>query len=198
MKLGLTGGIACGKSTVSDILVRHGAALVDADVIARQVVAPGQPALQELVNQFGTAILTPDGVLHRKRLAELIFQHPEQRKVVESILHPPIRLQMKSQIKEIEGNYPHQLIVVVIPLLYESNLSPIADEVMVVYIPEALQRERLMARDQLSFEQADQRIRAQMSIEIKKQKADVVIDNQGSLSQTQSQIIAWLMKKGYA
>lgn len=198
MKLGLTGGIACGKSTVSDILAHHGAALIDADVIAREVVEPGHPVLQAVVNHFGTDILTAEGTLDRKRLAERIFESPEQRKILESILHPPIRARMKSKIEEIEATHPHQLIVVVIPLLYESGLDPMVDEVMVVYVSEAIQRERLMARDHLSYEQAERRIQAQLSIEIKKQKADVVIDNQGSISQTQSQLMAWLVKKGYA
>ena len=198
MILGLTGGIACGKSTVSDMLHTYGAIIIDADVIARQVVEPGHPALQQITSHFGEGILTAQGTLDRKKLAQLIFQDQSQRKIMESILHPLIRAQMKKQVEEFSTSNPDKLIVVSIPLLFESNLSYFVDQVMVVYVPESTQLERLQARDQLTPEQATQRIQAQLSIEIKKNQADFVIDNQGSLENTEKQVVEWLKEMRYA
>jgi dephospho-CoA kinase len=198
MIVGLTGGIACGKSTVSDMLHKYGAIIIDADVIARQVVEPGHPALQQITSHFGEGILTAERTLDRKKLAQLIFQDQSQRKIIENILHPLIRGQMKKQIEEFSTTNPEKLIVVSIPLLFESELEYMVDQIMVVYVPQSIQIARLQERDQLTAEQALQRIQAQLPIETKKNLADFVIDNQGSLKDTEQQIVDWLRKMRYA
>lgn len=194
MKLGLTGGIASGKSTVSAILVKQGALLIDADEVAREVVLPGSLALAAIAERFGNEVLLPDGSLHRKRLGEIVFQDERERKALEAITHPAIRVRMNELALEYEQSQPDKLIIVDIPLLYESNMQSMFDGVIVVYIPRALQMVRLMKRDGLSEEQAIQRLNAQMNIEDKRLKADYVIHNAGDMEQTEQQVLA-LMKQ---
>lgn len=194
MKLGLTGGIASGKSTVSAILVKQGALLIDADEVAREVVLPGSPALAAIAERFGNNILLPDGSLHRKRLGEIVFRDEQERKALEAITHPAIRARMNELAIEYEQTEPDKLIIVDIPLLYESNMQSMFDGVIVVYVPRAMQIDRLMKRDSLSEEQAIQRLNAQMNIEDKRLKADYVIHNDGDIEQTEKQVLA-LMKQ---
>lgn len=196
MKIGLTGGIATGKSTVSKMLVQRGALLVDSDQIAREVVLPGSPVLAQVAQRFGQAILHSDGSLHRKKLGEIIFSDAEARKDLEAILHPPIKTIQLERIMQFEQEHPNRLVVVDIPLLYESNAQHRFSEVMVVYVPQSIQIERLMKRDQITEEQAIARLSSQMSIEEKKNLADVVIDNSGTLEQTEDQIDAFWKRKG--
>jgi dephospho-CoA kinase len=198
MNIGLTGGIACGKSTVSAMLVRRGALLIDADRIAREVVEPGSPVLARVASQFGQAVLHPDGSLNRKKLGEIIFADADARKSLEGLLHPSIRALMRERKDAFEQLYPDKLIVVDVPLLYESGLQAMYDEVMVVYVPESIQLERLMLRDQLSREQATERLLSQMSIELKKERADILIDNRGTLEDTEQQIDDFWLGKGLA
>ncbi|NMO95474.1 dephospho-CoA kinase [Paenibacillus lemnae] len=188
MNIGLTGGIATGKSTVSSMFLRKGALLVDADVIAREVMLPGHPVLAEVAAHFGSGILLPDGHLDRKRLGEIVFNEPQERLVLNGITHPAIRGEIKRQIEEHEQKSPDRLIVVDIPLLFESNLQALYDQTVLVYVPRTLQLDRLMKRDGLSLEQAESRVNSQMDIEEKKKLADVVIDNSGSLDDSQSQV----------
>lgn len=196
MNIGLTGGIACGKSTVASMLVRRGAILIDADQIAREVVLPGSPVLARVAEHFGQAVLLEDGSLNRKRLGEIVFNDPAAREQLNGILHPPIRAIMKERMRENETLHPDKLVVVDVPLLYESKLESMFDEVLVVYVPREVQLKRLMERDRLSLEQAEQRLRAQLPIELKKQRADYVIDNQGSLQETERQVDAFCRRKG--
>lgn len=196
MNIGLTGGIASGKSTVSQLLVEKGAHLVDADQIAREVVKPGHSVLTRVVSHFGQSILHKDGTLNRKRLGDIIFRDPLQKKALESILHPPIRAMMLERMRTLEQKHPGHLVVVDVPLLFESNLARLFEEVWVVYIPEHIQLERLMRRNQLSETKALSRIRAQMPIEKKKELADIVIDNSGSIKRTKQQIEQQWMRKG--
>lgn len=188
MNIGLTGGIATGKSTVAKMLVQRGAMLIDLDQIAREVVAPGQPALAQIAERFGQAILQPDGSLDRKRLGAIVFADEERRKELEQITHPAIRSVMKTRMQEYERDHPDKLVVVDVPLLFESGLSPMYDRVVVVYVPRSEQLRRLMERDKLTREDAEKRLNAQMDIEQKKRLADVVIDNSGSLEETERQI----------
>jgi dephospho-CoA kinase len=197
MKIGLTGGIASGKSTVSDMLVKYGARLIDADQVAREIVAPHHAVWHQIVEHFGADIVLPSGQLDRKKLGTLIFQNPKARQYLNDLMHPPIRALIRSRIEAYAHTDPEQLIVVAIPLLYESGLEPDYDEVMVVYVPPIQQMERLMARDQLTLDQAEQRIQAQMPIDLKKERADSVIDNQGSLADTEKQVVDWLTRKGF-
>ncbi|RTE11552.1 dephospho-CoA kinase [Paenibacillus whitsoniae] len=196
MNIGLTGGIACGKSTVSGMLVSRGALLVDADQIARDVVQPGSPVLEQVAAHFGQAVLNPDGSLNRKKLGELIFGSEEQRKALEGILHPPIRARMRSQMAAYEREQPDKLVVVDVPLLFESGLASMFEATLVVYVPREVQLERLIARDALTEAQAALRLEAQMGIEEKRKLADFVIDNSGTLEQTMEQVEHFLTEKG--
>ena len=190
MNIGLTGGIATGKSTVSSLMVRKGALLVDADVIAREVMLPGHPVLAEVAAHFGQVILLPDGQLDRKKLGEMIFNNPEQRLALNRITHPAIRREIRSRMEAYEAAEPDRLVVVDIPLLYESELQSLFSGVLVVYVPRAVQLERLMRRDGITEEQALARLNSQMDIELKKDMADYVIDNSGSLAETGRQLDA--------
>jgi dephospho-CoA kinase len=196
MNIGLTGGIACGKSTVASMLVNQGAILIDADQLAREAVMPGSSALQQIVERFGPEMMLPDGTLHRKALGALIFKEPAARKDLEAITHPLIRQAMWDQMHQAEEACPDKLIVVDVPLLYESKLQGYYQKVMVVYVPEKVQLQRLIERDGLSLEAAEQRLQAQMPIEQKKLLADIVIDNSGSLADTEKQIQKFWQRKG--
>jgi len=188
MNIGLTGGIATGKSTVSRLLAERGAAIIDADVIAREIMEPGHPVLAAVSERFGPGVLNTDGTLNRKKLGEIVFSNPEERKALEALTHPAIRAEMKQRMEELEAADPHRLVVADIPLLYESGLDPLYERIMVVYVPREVQLTRLMLRDELSKEAAEQRINAQMDIEIKKERADILIDNSGGLEETKRQI----------
>ncbi|WP_434751944.1 dephospho-CoA kinase [Paenibacillus amylolyticus] len=196
MNIGLTGGIATGKSSVSAYLASKGALLIDADVIAREVMLPGHPVLAAAVQRFGQAILNEDGTLDRKKLGSIVFHHPEERKALEAITHPAIRKEMRDRATAYELNHPDKLVVSDIPLLYESGLEDGFAEIMVVYVPRAVQLERLMSRDQMNRADAEARIAAQMDIERKKERADIVIDNSGSWTQTEQQLQSFLTHKG--
>lgn len=196
MNIGLTGGIACGKSTVAAMLVRRGALLVDADRIAREVVEPGTPVLAQVIERFGADLLQEDGSLNRKKLGERIFGDPEARRDLEQLLHPPIRATMRERMRAYQSEFPDRLVVVDIPLLYESGLQSMVEQVMVVYVPREVQLTRLIARDGLSPEQAEQRLQSQMPIEEKRRLADILIDNTGSLEETEKQIDAFWTERG--
>jgi dephospho-CoA kinase len=187
---GLTGSIATGKSTVSAFLEDAGAVIVDADKIARDVVQHGQPAWQDIVNHFGRTILLPDGEINRPRLGDIIFNDPEQKKILNAIVHPRVTAETTARLEDIEKSCPNAVVILDIPLLVETETRRDFDEIIVVYVPEALQIQRLMARDSLTHEQALARIRSQMPIEEKKRHATVVIDNSGSREETRIQTIA--------
>lgn len=198
MNIGLTGGIATGKSTVSQMLVERGAALIDADVIAREIMEPGHPVLAEVVERFGRDILLPDGRLDRKKLGAIVFSDSGQRKLLESITHPAIRAEMKGRMANIEAAEPRRLVVADIPLLFESGLEGLYEQIMVVYVPRPIQLERLMLRDRLTLEQAEARLQAQMDIEEKRERADVLIDNSRGKEETERQVDAFWRDKGLA
>lgn len=189
--LGLTGGIATGKSTVANYLAKKGLPIIDADVGAREVVEPRSEGLRRIVEMFGEEMLLADGSLDRKRLGELIFSQKEKRQLLNSTLHGLIRewIQTKTELLVEEGV---PLIVWDIPLLYETNNKVDCDAVMVVYVPEELQIQRLMNRNKLTLEQAKNRIHSQMPIEEKKVKADILINNSGSIEDTYLQLDSWL------
>ncbi|MEF3307534.1 dephospho-CoA kinase [Paenibacillus sp. GYB004] len=196
MNIGLTGGIACGKSTVAAMLVRRGAILIDADQIAREVVLPGAPALGAVAERFGESVLNEDGSLNRKALGEIVFKEEAARKDLEAILHPQIRATMKERMDETNRLTPDKLVVVDVPLLFESKLEFMFEETLLVYIPRELQLVRLMERDGISAEQAERRLAAQMPIDDKRALADAIIDNSGTLEQTERQIDQYWTRKG--
>ncbi|WP_270179547.1 dephospho-CoA kinase [Alkalihalobacillus sp. CinArs1] len=187
MKIGLTGGIASGKSTVAEMLRTLSIPVIDADVIAREVVEPGEPALEEIVRVFGEEVRTDDGYLDRKRLGSVIFSNNEKRSLLNEIMHPAIRKRMLAEAKAYEES-GHKHVVLDIPLLFESKLSYLVDRTLVVYVDSKTQLERLIERDKSSKEEAVQRIRSQIPIEEKRQLADKVIDNTGTREATEKQL----------
>ena len=194
MKLvGLTGGIASGKSTVAEILERQGAAIINADVLAREVVEPGRQAWTEIVNTFGTAVLQPDRALDRQKLRAIIFDDPAARKKLESIIHPQVRALAEQRIRE-HAAAGYAVIVYEVPLLFEGNLQEWLRPVILVACDVDTQRKRLQSRDNLSAVQAQKHIEAQMSLEEKRRLADYVIENNGSLEDLERQVQAVLEK----
>lgn len=189
MIIGLTGGIATGKSTVSQMFAKRGAAIIDADVIARQVVEPETEGLAQVVAHFGKQVLDEEGRLNRPALASIIFQNEKKREKLNSILHPLIRQEMLERTEEIKKKDPHQIVIWDVPLLLEGKkMTQFVKKIIVVYIPESIQLKRLMLRNGLTEEEARARIRAQLNIEEKRKMADFVIDNSGSLSETERQV----------
>ena len=164
--LGITGGIASGKSTVVNVFRSYDFPIVDGDVVARRVVEPETPGLLALVNVFGDSIITPEGTLDRKKLGSLIFQDETERKKLNQTLEPFIRSEIDRQIEIAKKNSP--LVIADIPLLYESDYKKQMDAVAVVYTDQSTQLKRLMARNQLSEVEAMNRINSQMSLEEKK------------------------------
>ncbi|MGA8942602.1 MAG: dephospho-CoA kinase [Thermoactinomyces sp.] len=188
MLLGLTGSIATGKSTVSAMLRRKGAYIIDADQVAREVVEPGSEGLKRIVAHFGEEMLDNEGKLDRARLGSVIFQDPVKRKTLNRLLHPLIMQTMQLQTDTIRQENRQAMIVWDVPLMYEENLTPYVEAVILVYVPREIQLERLMKRNSLSKEEALKRIDAQMDIEEKKKLADYIIDNCGTLSDTERQV----------
>ena len=182
---GLTGGIASGKSTVSGFLADAGARIIDADKIARIVVEPGAPAYDDILSFFGSAILQPDGQIDRERLGDIIFNDPDKKRRLNAIVHPRVFEQSAQRIAEIAAQDPDAVVIMDIPLLLEAGMERDLAEVIVVYVPEPLQLERLMKRDGIGKKAAMARIRSQMHIEKKRKRATIVIDNSGSRKDTQ-------------
>ena len=183
---GLTGGIASGKSTVSAFLKDAGAIIVDADKIAREVVQKGLPAWLEIVNAFGQSILLPDGEINRILLGDIIFNDSAQKQVLNQIVHPWVFAETATRLTEIEKKKLNAVVILDVPLLIESGMDTGLSDVIVIYVPEPVQIQRLMTRDALTQEQALVRIRSQLSIEEKKKRATIVIDNSNSLENTRS------------
>lgn len=181
MIIGLTGGIATGKSTVARLLEERGFHVIDADQVARDVVKPGEAALNDIVHHFGDEMLRDDGRLDRKRLGKRIFGDEEARKKLEAILHPRIRERMLEAIQKALKNQ-HDPVIVDVPLLFETGWDRLTDAIIVVMAPPDVQLKRLMARDALTEEEARQRIQAQWPLEEKVKRADWVIDNRGDLN----------------
>jgi dephospho-CoA kinase len=188
--VGLTGGIATGKSTVSKLLAAAGALIIDADQVARDVVRPGLPAWKSVVAQFGPGILTTDGGIDRDRLGAMIFNDPARKAALEQIIHPAVGAAMARQLAEIAENAPDSVVVLDVPLLYEAKMEAGLEGVIVVYAPDDIQLQRLMQRNGLSREDALARIAAQMPVAEKCRRADIVIDNSGSLEATRTQVAA--------
>jgi len=196
-RIGLTGGIACGKSTVAAMLAARGARIVDADRIARDVVEPGKPAFRRVVERFGQAVVGPDGVLDRKALGRIVFADEQKRRELESIVHPFILQEIEYQSEIAQSETPGLPVIVDVPLLFELGMKDRFEEVVLVYAPEHIQLQRLMRRDGLDAEEARRRLAAQWPIERKRLLADVVIDNSGTLTDTERQVEAYWRKKGW-
>ena len=184
--LGLTGGIGSGKTIVGKMFAQLGAEIIDADQLARDVVEPGQPALGEIVERFGPDVLQVDGRLDRARLGGIVFADAAARAALNAITHPRIRERMAAAVsarKDRSG-----VLILVIPLLYESARTALVEAVMVVWVDPQTQLRRLLERGGLTDEQARQRIAAQMPLDQKRALADHVIDNRGTPEETRRQV----------
>ncbi|WP_421616954.1 dephospho-CoA kinase [Brevibacillus sp. TJ4] len=193
MIIGLTGGIATGKSTVTGMLRERGIPVIDADQIAREVVEPGKPAYAAIVQHFGREVLQPDETLDRKRLGEIVFSDESQRQKLNAIVHPEVRRVMLEEAKAAEQNGA-PIVFMDIPLLFESKLQYMVEKIAVVYAPPDMQLARMMERDELEEEQAVKRLRAQFPIDQKKQEADFLIDNSRTREETEKQVEDMLAK----
>lgn len=189
--VGLTGGIASGKSTVSTMLAELGAYIIDTDKIAHAVVMPKQPALLAIIDHFGSRVMLPDGNLNRELLGDIIFKNPEERSCLEKIIHPYIEKQVNESIRQAE-KLGHTVVVIDVPLLFEAGWQHRVDEIWVVYVDLKIQVSRLIARNQLTYEQAMERINSQLNIEEKAKRSHVVIDNTLNRENTRAQVnAAW-------
>jgi len=182
--VGLTGGIASGKSTVTKMFEREGGYIIDTDVLSRVVVEPGTPGWKEVVDYFGREILNSDRTLNRKKLGEIVFSNSEKRKKLEYILHPKIYEEKSRCIKEISEKDERAIVIVDIPLLVEVKKHKTVDKVILVYVSPRIQIERIMKRDGFSLEDARRRISSQMPITSKVKYAHYIINNEGSLDKT--------------
>jgi dephospho-CoA kinase len=189
--IGLTGGIASGKSTVAKMLKRLGAAIVDADALSREVVEPGRDAWKAIVESFGADVLQPDGTLDRQKLRATIFDNPTARKKLESIIHPRVRALAEERISQ-HAAAGYDIVVYEVPLLFEGRLHDWLRPVILVACSVAVQKQRLEQRDRLSAEEAQKHIAAQMSLEEKRRLADYVIENDGDLEDLERQVQAVL------
>ncbi|EAE8345517.1 dephospho-CoA kinase [Listeria monocytogenes] len=189
--IGLTGSVATGKSTVSSLIQQAGIPVVDADVAARKVVEPGTEGLKEIVAYFGEEILLEDGTLNRAKLGEIIFKDKEKREKLNEITHPRVKDYML-EARERFFEAGEELVFFDIPLLFESHLESLVDQIIVVWTTPETELKRLMERNNLTKEAALARIDSQMKIDEKAKKADFVINNNESLEKTQKQVYTFI------
>lgn len=193
MIIGLTGSIASGKSTVAEMLAAHHLPIVDADLIARQVVAPGSETLAKIAQAFGADVIAEDGSMDRAKVGAIIFHDEKMRQVLNEIIHPAIRAEMLRQRDEYIANGA-KVVIMDIPLLFESKLQHFVEKILVVSVSEDVQLNRLMARNGFTEEEARARIATQMPVREKAQLADAVIQNDGTIEATAKQVDTLLRK----
>lgn len=189
-RIGLTGGIATGKSTVANMLTELGAFVIDADLVAREIVRHGCPAWHDIVFWFGRDVLRPDGEIDRARLGQIVFRDEQARLKLNQFTHPRVIARIDSILAELAERGHAEPVVLDVPLLIESGMTGSVDEVWLVVAHPDVQLERLMSRNQLDRDDALSRIAAQMPLEQKRKFADHVIDNSGSTQETRQQVIA--------
>jgi dephospho-CoA kinase len=188
LKVVLTGGIASGKSTVSRIFASFGAKVLDADEVAREVLLPGQPAWTKLRRAFGQEFFHSDGTVKRKQLRKLVFADPEKRSQLNAIVHPEVMKEINRRSEILSSSVQTGVLLVDVPLLLEVGVANRFDKVVVVYVRKSVQINRLQQRDGISEEEAKQALKAQMALSKKVEQADYVIDNSGTLEETQAQV----------
>ena len=188
LKVGLTGGIASGKSTVSRIFAGFGAKVLDADDVAREVLLPGQPAWTRLRQAFGQEFFRPDGTVKRKQLRKLIFADVEKRSQLNAIVHPEVMKEISRRSATWSSSDQAGVLLVDVPLLLEVGVANRFDKVVVVYVSESIQIQRLLQRDGISEEEAQQALKVQMALSQKVEQADYLIDNSGTLEETLAQV----------
>jgi dephospho-CoA kinase len=184
----LTGAISTGKSVVASMLAEMGAHIIDTDLIAREVVEPGQPALRDIEEYFGRHVINPDGTLNREKVRDQIIRDAEKRNKLNSFTHPRINQIVMERIGHYSRMNDGMPIIIDVPLLYESGWDRFFPDAILVYVPVSVQIERLMARDRLDRHTAELTIAAQMNIDEKKGKARFIIDNSGTLDDTRRQV----------
>ncbi|WP_223591039.1 dephospho-CoA kinase [Neobacillus bataviensis] len=193
--IGLTGGIASGKSTVSNMFKEMDITVVDADVEARLAVMKGESAYNQIVKEFGKEILLEDGEIDRPKLGSIIFHQAEKRNQLNQIVHPEVRKRMNSKVEDAK-NRKEQVVVLDIPLLFESKQTYLVEKTILVYVDKQTQLKRLIERNNLSIEDAEARIHSQMPLSDKVKLADAVIDNNGSIADSKKQLIEILSSWG--
>ena len=185
--IGLTGSIASGKSTIAGMLKEMGLPIVDADLVARQVVEVGSPTLMKIAEEFGEDVLLPTGEMDRAKVGSIIFNNEQKRLQLNSIIHPAIRAEMIRQRDAYVAEGKH--VVMDIPLLFESKLQNFVEKILVVTVSPEVQLQRLMARNGLSKEEAEARIASQLPLKEKEDGADAVIYNNGTIEQSKQQLL---------
>ena len=197
LNVGLTGGIACGKSTVARMLAEKGAILIDFDDLAHAVEEPGWPVWREIVRHFGEEILLPDRRIDRRKLGAIIFADRGKREILNGLVHPAVFAEWRKRLKEIEKTRKDAVVLSDIPLLIEAGLETMVDVVLLVYLPPEEQIRRLTARNGFNREEAERRVAAQMPIGEKVIHADIVIRNEGSVEETSREVSrAWEELRG--
>ena len=184
--VGLTGGIASGKSSAGKIIEKLGGIIVDSDALARRVVQPGEPALEKIVQRFGTVVLDKNGALDREKLRDIVFHDDTALDDLNAIVHPAVYGEIAREMDEYRENPNGNILFLDIPLLYESGGEALVDAVVVVYVDRETQIQRLIARDGFAREEAENRIDKQMSLDEKRDRADFVIDNRGTFDDLES------------
>lgn len=192
LHIGLTGGIACGKSTIARMLEERGAYLIDLDVLTHDVEEPDRAAWKGIVDYFGTEVLNEDRTINRAKLGAIVFADPMKLERLNGIVHPAVYDEWYRLVKDIYKKNPAAIVLSDVPLLIEQDLNSIFDVIAVVYISPDEQVERLMIRNGFKFEDAKARVASQMSIDDKIEYADIVINNQGSIDEARKTIdVLW-------
>jgi len=196
LNVGLTGGIASGKSTVAQMFVVRGAHLIDFDKLAHQVQEPGKRAWQEIIKYFGEGILTQDDTINRNKLAQIVFTDKKKLEALNNIVHPLVFELWQGRLDKIKRQEEHAIVLSDVPLLFEGKLKDLFDLTMLILISPEEQITRLMAPNGLSRDDAQLRLKNQMPIADKIELADIVIDNQSDVSQTEKKVVEiWQMLK---
>ena len=193
--IGLTGGIASGKSTVSELLSAHGFKIVDADIASRQAVEKGTKGLERVKEAFGEQAIDENGEMNRAYVGEVVFNQPEKRLELNEIVHPIVREIMEKEKAQYLSEGYH--VIMDIPLLFENNLQDTVDEVWLVYTSESIQIDRLMERNNISMEEAKARVYSQISIDKKRRMADHEIDNRDTKLELKKNLENLLLEEGY-
>jgi dephospho-CoA kinase len=188
LNVGLTGGIACGKSTVSEMFVRRGAHLIDFDDLAHDVQKPGRAAWEKVVEYFGDSILLPDKNIDRKKLAKIVFTDSDKLAALNQIVHPYVFLEWHGYLEKIGSKEKNAIFLAAVPLLFEIKRQHLFDVTLLVIVSPEEQLKRLMVRNGLTREDAQKRIKSQMPIEQKVALADIVIDNQKTVAETETKV----------
>lgn len=188
LNVGLTGGIACGKSTVAQMFVRLGGHLIDFDKLAHEVQEPGKPAWKDVVNFFGREVLKRDQKIDRNKLAAVVFNHPDKLQALNDIIHPRVYEAWRLRSQDIKQHHPHAIVFADVPLLFEGRMQHLFDLTILVMIAPEEQVNRLMNRSDLCREEAELRLSCQMPICDKMNLADIVIDNQCAVEETEKKV----------